>query len=576
MGTVAVSLEGLFEYPAGLIPPTKRPPGQRGAIGDVIVELGFASRETVEAAVVLAREQGRSTGQVLVELGALTSDQLARALAQRFGVDYIDFTLFEVDPDAVRLIDTSVARRYQALPVRILPDGDLLLAMADPTNVLTVDEISMITGRKLRPAAVTPKDLTWLIGRLGRPEAVANAAAPEAPKALDVTVGRGSDTDAPAIKLVHEVIARAIEMGASDIHLDPSPGDMRIMFRVDGVLTEGGAVPRGTVPTVVSRIKIMSALDISEKRVPQDGRMRVRLEQRTVDLRVTTLPLVGGEGVVMRLLDAGAVVRELDSLGMGSADHDRFLEAISKPNGAVLVTGPTGSGKTTTLYAALNAINDSHRSILTIEDPVESPIHGVKQMQVALKAGVTFATGARAILRADPDVIMVGEIRDRDTAEIAIRSAITGHLMLSTLHTRNAASAATRLVDMGIEPFMVSAAIDCVVAQRLARTLCENCKRETTLSAEVLAEHGLDGAQVFESVGCMRCGETGFLGRVGLYEVMVVTDEIRELLVSRASVPAVAAAAVAGGMSTMREDGVEKVRQGITSFVEVARVTTGV
>jgi type IV pilus assembly protein PilB len=576
MSTIAAPSQVPFEYPPGLFPPTKWQAGLRGVIGEVIVELGFASRETVEAAVVISREQGRLTGEVLVEQGALTADQLTRALAERVGVDYIDLALFEVDPDCVGLIDAATARKYQSVPVKTLPQGELLLAMADPMNVVTLDEISMIAGRKVRPAAVAAQDVAWLISRFGRSDAIADNAPLEPPEALDVTVVGGADDDAPTIKLVHEVIARGIEAGASDVHLDPTPGDMRIMFRVDGVLTEGGAVPRAMVPTVVSRIKIMSALDIAERRAPQDGRLRVSLEERSVDLRVTTLPLVGGEGVVMRLLDAGTVVRELDSLGMGSGDQDRFRGAINKPYGAVLVTGPTGAGKTTTLYGALTAINDGQRSILTIEDPVESPIHGIKQMQVTPKAGVTFATGLRSILRADPDVIMVGEIRDRETAEIAIRSAITGHLMLSTLHTRNAASAATRLVDMGIEPFMVAAAIDCVVAQRLARTLCNNCKKEATTSDKVLAEHGLKGAQTFEPVGCMRCGGTGFRGRIGLYEVMVVTDEMRDLLVSHAGVPALSAAAAASGMRTMREAGVEQVREGLTSLVEVTRVTTGV
>lgn len=564
-----------LESPPGLISPAKRAAGARGAIGQVIVDLGFASRETVEAAVTMSREQGRLTGEVLVELGALTRDQLMRALAERFGVDYIDFSLFEVDPECVRLLDPATARRYQAVPVKTLPHGELLLAMADPANILVLDEISMITGRKARAAAVAAQDVTWLMSTFGRPDVIADATPLVPHEALDVSVSRATDDDAPAIKLVHEVIARAIEAGASDIHFDPTPGDMRITFRVDGVLAPGGTVPRAVVPTVVSRVKIMSALDIAERRAPQDGRMRVSLEERSVDVRVTTLPLVGGEGVVMRLLDAGAVVRELDSLGMGGADCDRFRVAINKPYGAVLVTGPTGAGKTTTLYSALTAINDGQRSVLTIEDPIESPIHGIKQMQVTPKAGVTFATGLRSILRADPDVIMVGEIRDQETAEIAIRSAITGHLMLSTLHTRNAVSAATRLVDMGIEPFMVATAIDCVVAQRLARTLCVHCKRESAASAALLAAHGLEGSQTFEPVGCVRCGGTGFRGRIGLYEVMVLNDEIRDLLVNRASVPVLSAAAAASGMCTMRQDGIEKVRQGITSLVEVTRVTTG-
>jgi type IV pilus assembly protein PilB len=575
MMTTAASHRPLESLP-GVISPAKRAAGVRGAIGQVIVDLGFASRETVEVAVTMSREQGRLTGEVLVELGALTRDQLMRALAERFAVDYIDFSLFEVDPECVRLLDPATARKYQAVPVKTLPQGELLLAMADPANILMLDEISMITGRKTRPAAVAAQDVTWLISTFGRPDAIADATPLVPHEALDVSVSRATDDDAPAIKLVHEVITHAIEAGASDIHLDPTPGDMQITFRVDGVLAPGGAVPRAVVPTVVSRVKIMSALDIAERRAPQDGRMRVSLEEHSVDVRVTTLPLVGGEGVVMRLLDAGAVVRELDSLGMGGADRDRFRIAINKPYGAVLVTGPTGAGKTTTLYSALTAINDGQRSVLTIEDPVESPIHGIKQMQVTPKAGVTFATGLRSILRADPDVIMVGEIRDQETAEIAIRSAITGHLMLSTLHTRNAVSAATRLVDMGIEPFMVATAIDCVVAQRLARTLCKHCKRESTASAALLATHGLEGSQTFEPVGCIRCGGTGFRGRVGLYEVMVLNDEIRDLLVSRASVPLLSTAAAASGMRTMRQDGIEKVRQGITSLVEVTRVTTGI
>jgi type IV pilus assembly protein PilB len=576
MGTGTMPTERSFEYPPGLTPPTVRPGGLRGAIGQVIVELGFASRETVEAAVVSSREQGRLTGQVLVESGALTDDQLTRALAERFGVDYIDFSLFEVDPESVGLLDTTIARRYQAVPVKTLPNGELLLAMSDPVNVLTLDEISMITGRQTRPAAVSAQDLAWLISKFGGGDGIGDAAPAESQEGLGVTVGGGADDEAPAVKLVHEVIARAIEVGASDIHFDPTPGDMRVMFRVDGVMAAGGSVPREMVPTVVSRVKIMSVLDIAERRAPQDGRMRVSLAERSVDMRVATLPLLGGEGIVMRLLDASAVVREFDSLGMDRADRDRFREAINKPHGAVLVTGPTGSGKTTTVYGALTAINDGRRSIITIEDPVEAPIRGVKQMQVMPKAGVTFATGLRSILRADPDVILVGEIRDRETAEIAVQAAITGHLMLSTLHTRNAASTAARLVDMGIEPFMVAAAVDCVVAQRLARTLCTNCKRESTVSPEVLARHGLQGAQVFESVGCMRCNGTGYRGRVGLYEVMTMTDEICDLLVSRAGVPAISAAASANGMRTMQQDGIEKVREGVTSLVEVARATTGI
>jgi type IV pilus assembly protein PilB len=325
---------------------------------------------------------------------------------------------------------------------------------------------------------------------------------------------------------------------------------------------------------VISRIKIMADLDISEKRVPQDGRFALSLDGRRVDIRVVTLPLVHGEGVVMRILDKGVVVQDLEPLGMPRAALARFTEAINKPNGAVLVTGPTGSGKSTTLYGALNVLNDGERSILTIEDPVEQRIPGIKQMQIAPKAGVTFDVGLRSMLRADPDVIMVGEIRDRETAHIAIEAALTGHLVLSTLHTRDAPSGLGRLIDMGIEPFLVSSAIDCIVAQRLVRVLCKHCKQRHAVPESVLAEHGLEGAEPFEAVGCSRCGGSGYRGRVGVYEVMSVSERIRALILERASVDEMVAAAVQEGMARLRDDGLAKVREGVTSIAEVERMTS--
>ncbi len=567
--------EDAVDCPRGLIPPTRRGRSER-LIGDVVVDLGFARRETVEQAVAVAREQGRTTGQILLESGAVRHDQLARALAERFGVDFIDLSVFEIDMGAVNLVPADVAKRYQAVPVGFLPDRTVLLAMADPTNVLTLDEISMITGMKIRPAAAAAEDLAALIGRLGRlDETVAEVEEP-AEEELEVSLQEGPAGDAPIVKLVHSIIAQAVEQGASDIHCNPEPGDMQVLFRIDGVLTPAATIARSMSAGVVSRVKIMASLDIAERRVPQDGRLAVTIDGRRVDVRVVTLPLVKGEGVVMRILDTAAVVRDLESLGMHGAQLERFVAAVGKPYGAVLVTGPTGSGKSTTLYGALGIINDGQRSILTIEDPVESQITGIKQMQVAPKAGVTFASGLRSMLRADPDVIMVGEIRDRETAEIAVQAALTGHLVLSTLHTRDAVSAITRLVDMGIEPFMVAAAIDCVVAQRLARTLCGQCKRPAELSDAVRAEHGLQDAQVFEPAGCIRCGWAGYHGRVGLYEVMPVTEEIRRLVLERRGADEIAAAAARVGMRSMREDGIEKVRQGLTSLVEVGRVTSAV
>ncbi len=543
-------------------------------IGDVVVDLGFATREKVEEAVELARAQRKPTGQVLVEQGILRHDQLARVVADRYGLDYIDLSVYELDMGAVNLIDMEAIRRYQAVPVGFLEDGTLLLAMADPTNVLTVDDVAMLTGRRVRSASASIEDLNILITRLSRVEQsvesfVEDEAQPEAELVMDE-----ADKDAPVIKLVHTIIAEAIEQGASDIHIDPGEGDMRVMLRIDGVLSQTATLKRAMAANVISRVKIMSEMDISERRVPQDGRFALTVAGRRVDVRVTTLPLVYGEGAYMRILDKGATVRGLESLGMQRTEQDRFAYAIARPNGAVLVTGPTGSGKSTTLYAALGVVNDGSRSILTIEDPVESRIAGVKQMQVAPKAGMTFAGGLRAMLRADPDVIMVGEIRDRETAHIAVEAALTGHLVLSTLHTRDAPSALGRLIDMGIEPFLISSAIDCIVAQRLVRMLCQHCKQPSKIPESLLAEYGLYGSEAFEPVGCSRCSATGYRGRIGIYEVMSVTEEVRALVLSRGSVDEIAAAAMSQGMRRLRDDGIAKVRAGQTSIAEIERMTT--
>ena len=544
-------------------------------IGDVVVDLGFATREKVEEAVETARAQGKPTGQILVEQGILRHDQLARVVAERFGLEYIDLSVYELDMGAVNLIDMEAIRRYQAVPVGFLEDGTLLLAMADPTNVLTIDDVAMLTGRRVRSASASIEDLNILIMRLSRVEqSVEEIVEDDDAQAESEFVMDEADKDAPVIKLVHSIIADAIEQGASDIHIDPGEGDMHVSFRIDGVLSLTSTLKRSMATNVISRVKIMSEMDISERRVPQDGRFALTVSGRRVDVRVTTLPLVYGEGAYLRILDKGVAVRGLESLGMQRTEQDRFAYAIARPNGAVLVTGPTGSGKSTTLYAALGAVNDGSRSILTIEDPVESRIAGVKQMQVAPKAGMTFAGGLRAMLRADPDVIMVGEIRDRETAHIAVEAALTGHLVLSTLHTRDAPSALGRLIDMGIEPFLISSAIDCVVAQRLVRTLCQHCKRPSKAPESLLAEYGLYESEAFEPVGCSRCSATGYRGRMGIYEVMSVTEEIRSLVLGRASVDDIAAAAMNQGMRRMRDDGIAKVRAGQTSIAEIERMTT--
>jgi type IV pilus assembly protein PilB len=559
---------------SGLYPPQSSGRSTR-MIGEVVVDLGFADRETVDEAVLSAREQGRPTGIVLVERGVLRHDQLARVVAERFGLDFVDLSVFDLDMGAANLISAETAKRYQALPVGFTEDGAVLLAMANPTNVLTIDDVGMMTGRRIRPAAASVEDLNLLLTRLVRmDESIEDIVEEDDEHEAERSVSLDeADDGAPVIKLVHSLVAQAVQQGASDIHVNPEEGDTRVMFRVDGVLTPAATVKRKMASAVVSRIKIMSDLDIAERRVPQDGRFALTVDGRRVDIRVVTLPLVHGEAVVMRILDKGVTVEDLDSLGMRPEEQARFTHAINRPNGAVLVTGPTGSGKSTTLYTALVALNDGERSILTIEDPVEQRIAGIKQMQIAPKAGVTFDVGLRSMLRADPDVIMVGEIRDRQTAHIAVEAALTGHLVLSTLHTRDAPAALGRLIDMGIEPFLVSSAVDCIVAQRLVRMLCPHCKRSQKVAESVLAEHGLSGAEPYEPVGCPRCSGSGYRGRVGIYEVMSVSEPIRALILQRAAVDEMVAVAEREGMRRLRDDGLQKVREGLTSIAEIERMT---
>jgi type IV pilus assembly protein PilB len=560
--------------PSGLYPPRRQGRSSR-MIGEVAVDLGFADRHIVEEAVAEARADGRPTGLVLVERGILRHDQLARVVAERFGLDYVDLSIYDLDMGAVSLLDSEAARRYQAVPVGFTDDGSLLLAMANPTNILTIDDVSMLTGRRIRPAAASVEDLNLLLSRLTHMDQSIEDIVDESDEEPDESVAlEERETEAPIIKLVHSIVAQAVAQGASDIHINPEEGDTRVLFRVDGVLSPAATVKRRMSSGVVSRVKIMAELDISEKRVPQDGRFALTVEGRRVEIRVVTFPLVTGEGLVMRILDKGVVVDGLDALGMRELEQKRFQRAIHKPNGAVLVTGPTGSGKSTTLYAALNEINDGERSIFTIEDPVEQRIAGIKQMQIAPKAGVKFDVGLRSVLRADPDIVMVGEIRDRETAHIAVEAALTGHLVLSTLHTRDAPSAIGRLIDMGIEPFLISSAVDCIVAQRLVRVLCSHCKRKQNISAAVLHEHGLYGAEPYEPVGCSRCSGSGYKGRLGLYEVMAVSERIRAMILERASVDDMVAVAVEEGMERLRDDGLQKVREGLTSIAEVERMTS--
>jgi type IV pilus assembly protein PilB len=546
---------------------------------DVIVELGLADREKVDNAIETARTSGTTPEHVLLEMRAITQDALARALAERHHLEHLDLTVFQVDMAAAGLISVAAARRYEAVPVAYRDERTVLVAMADPANVIAMDDIAIMTGLEIRPAVASREDLQALISRLSRmeevvPEAVSETAAMPAP--AEIVDLRDSADDAPVIKLANQIIAQAVDQGASDIHLEPESDGMRVRFRIDGVLVEASTVPRAMIGGIVSRIKVMADLDIAERRLPQDGRVGLSLDGHHVDLRIVTLPSVHGESVVMRILDKESVVMDLDKLGMPITERERFERAVHEPYGAVLVTGPTGSGKSTTLYAALGTINTPEKNIITIEDPVEYQVGGITQVQVNGKAGLTFASGLRAMMRADPDVIMVGEIRDRETAQIAVEAALTGHLLLSTLHTNDAPTAITRLVEMGVEPFLVASAVHCVVAQRLARTLCQHCKQRTIIPAATLRANGFPSrldVEAYEPVGCARCHGSGYKGRIGLYEVMLITEEIRSLAVERAPADRIAEVAMRDGMRRLRDDGLQKVILGRTSIAEVARVT---
>ena len=573
------------EGPLGLVPPRGRG-HSTGFITDVIVDLGFATPEQVEAAVEQSRTAGEPPEQVLLSQGVIDAERLAHATAERYGLDYVDLAVFQLDMTAANMVSIKSARRHQAVPIGFIDEETLLLAIADPANVLAIDDMQMATGLNCRVAVAPATDVDALIGRLSTLQStVAEAIAEDEEEEVaagegdpaEITDIRATAEDAPVIKLVSSILGQAVSEGASDIHFEREEAEMRIRFRIDGVLQEAARVPRRMVNGVVSRIKIMSELDIAEKRVPQDGRVGVTVEDRRIDLRVTTLPTQRGEGATIRILDESAALRSLDDLGMAAEERERFERSVRQPYGAVLVTGPTGAGKSTTLYAALQEVNNVDKNIITIEDPVEYRLNGVNQIGVHRKAGLTFATGLRSVLRADPDVIMVGEIRDAETARIAIEAALTGHMVLSTLHTNDAPGAITRLTEMGIESFLTSSAVDCVVAQRLARVLCPQCKERTVIPQAALTEAGFRVAgdvEAYEPVGCARCHRIGYRGRIGVYSVMVLSERIKEMVVGNAPESEIGKTAREEGMMTLREAGLAKVRQGITSIPEIARVAS--
>ena len=540
------------------------------------------SDEVIQQAVETAELTSRPLRTVLVDDQIVTEFQLASAVAEAYGVEAVELANFPVDPAAMSRIPLTLARRHRMLPIAI-NDSTISVAVSDPGDVLALDDVRAATGLMVRPLVVTRDDLDRLLDRYTRASTDLDEAAAQI-VAEDTTTASSDglnsvNEDAPVVRYVNSLLERAITSRASDIHLEPSEHDLKIRLRIDGVLHEVDAVPRGIQAALISRLKILSGLDITERRVPQNGRITKDLGGRSIDLRTATLPTVWGEKVVLRVLDTGGIDLELRKLGFTEANYQRFSESFSKPHGMVLVTGPTGSGKSTTLYATLGVIARPEVNVITVEDPVEYRMGGINQVQVNVKAGLTFAAILPAILRSDPDVVLIGEIRDRATAQLAVEAALTGHLVLSTLHTNDAPSAMPRLVEMGVEPFLVGSSLEAVLAQRLSRRLCEWCKEpyqpheKELLGANWSFETLGTPERFWRAVGCRSCAQTGYRGRLALNEVMPVTEEIERLTVRHAAASEIKKVAIAEGMVTLRDDGLRKTAEGLTSLEEVLRVT---
>jgi type IV pilus assembly protein PilB len=549
-------------------------------LGDILLEGGHVTPDQLSGAVDEQRRLGRSLGRVLVDLGVLTEGQLVAALATQIGLKFVDLSDFPVDGSAVSRVPAPVCRRHNALPIGY-DDGKLVVAMADPANVFAVDDIRSMTGMDVRPVVATKADVLAAINRYHRGDDEMD----ELTSALhsndeedDLSHIKEVVEDAPIVKFVNLLITQAIQDRASDIHIEPAEKDLRVRFRIDGVLHEVMRSPKSITSGVTSRLKIMADINIAERRIPQDGRLSVTSNGKKIDLRVATLPTVWGEKIVMRILDNSTAMLKLSDLGFGQANYDIYAKSFTKPYGMILVTGPTGSGKSTTLYATLNIVSKPEVNVITVEDPVEYRLAGINQVQTNVKAGLTFAAALRSILRSDPDIVLLGEVRDHETAQIAIEAALTGHLVLTTLHTNDAPSAITRLIEMGIEPFLVGSALDCVLAQRLARKLCAKCKEAYVPTRETLVEMRFPWSPdeppptLYRPIGCTSCSKTGYKGRLALHEVMAVSEDIERLAVEHASALTITKVALAEGMVTLRNDGLTKVVAGHTSMEEILRV----
>ena len=559
---------------------------KRKSLGESLVEQKLISEEDLKRALNQSKKSGESLRKSLIKLGKVSDDDIISFYEEQLGIPYVELSNYLVDEKIIKFIPEDLARRFRVVPLHKTGET-LTLAMEDPLNVIALDDLKLKTGLTIEPVVASETDIKQAInqyyGTGGSIEEVIKTIKTDTVSTMereeDLSLEKLHDMaeEAPIIKLVNLIIMQNLRDGASDIHLEPENDFLRVSSRIDGVMHDALRVPKNLQAAVLSRIKIMSEMNIAVKRIPQDGRFQINLEGSQIDVRVSSFPTVYGENIVLRLLDTGSILLGLEQLGLTPENLEEFRSLIAKPHGIILVTGPTGSGKTTTLYAALNTINTSEKNIITLEDPVEYQLKGVRQSQVNPKVGMTFANGLRSILRQDPDIVMVGEIRDKETAEIAIQAALTGHLVFSTLHTNDAPGALTRLIDMGVEPFLISSAVIGILAQRLVRTICTSCKQESKPPSKFLHDLGIhekkNGGALWKGEGCNMCKHTGYRGRIGIFELMVMTDRLKELVLTRTSSSVIRKAAQEEGMKTLKEDGILKAVNGVTTIDEVMRVT---
>jgi type IV pilus assembly protein PilB len=552
---------------------------KRERIGEILVNSGVVTAEQVDAALAIQKKSGGKVGRILIDQNMLTEDQLAETLADQKGLEHVSLVGYPIDRDVVAIVPERVAKRKLFIPIGYL-DDEIVVAMADPLDLEAIDEVEVRSGRKAIPVVASESQVRSAIEKYMTSkdvfqDAVAAAGLDETEEEVDVRLASGADV--PIVRLVNQIIREAIGDRASDIHFEPMAKDIVVRYRVDGVLHEVMRLPRAARAEMTSRMKIMADMNITERRRPQDGRIRVMVEGRDIDMRVATLPTPHGESIVIRVLNQDMTPLDLDDVGMG-ADHQAMMEELLKrPYGAIFVAGPTGSGKSTTMYAAMKILNQPERKIITVEEPVEYQMDGLTQIAVNNAIGLTFAAGLRQILRSDPDVVMIGEVRDPETAEIAVRAALTGHLVVSSIHTNDAPAALTRLVDMGVAPYITSSALLAVVAQRLVRRLCPECRKRVDVPADALVGLGMDAkraakVKVYGPVGCDECFNTGYRGRVGVFELMVMDEDLRKLFLHEAPAEQLRLLAVEHGMRTLQDDALDKVAAGITSLDEMARV----